>query len=332
MRLAFIVNDVETEVDEYTTTRLALAAARSGHEVWYVGVGDIDYRPDDHLGARAHGATFHDGDDLARFLERVKATEAHPGIDLDQFDAVMLRNDSVEDLHERPWAANLAVEFGYVLADRGVTVVNEPAGLARAASKLYLEEFPRDIRPRSLISRDRDELVSFVEEIGPTVLKPLYGAKGRNVFMVEDEDEVNLAQIIEALLEDGYVLAQEWIGDDSGGDLRMFLLEGVPLQDDGLYAAVRRVPRGADQRANISTGAQPQPAEITEREIEVARKIAGRLRRDGMFLVGVDMIADKVIEINVESPGGLQSVEHFTGIDFCPAIIDSLQRRVDGSK
>ena len=42
MRLAFFVNDVATEVDEYTTTRLARAAAQGRHEVWYVGVGDVE--------------------------------------------------------------------------------------------------------------------------------------------------------------------------------------------------------------------------------------------------------------------------------------------------
>ena len=42
MRLAFFVLDVATEVDEYTTTRLARAAVQGGHEVWYVGVGDVE--------------------------------------------------------------------------------------------------------------------------------------------------------------------------------------------------------------------------------------------------------------------------------------------------
>ena len=42
MRIAFFVNDVATEIDEYTTTRLARAAAQGGHEVWYVGLGDVE--------------------------------------------------------------------------------------------------------------------------------------------------------------------------------------------------------------------------------------------------------------------------------------------------
>jgi glutathione synthase len=47
MRLAFFVNDVAAEIDEYTTTRLARAAAQGGHEVWYVGVGDVEFGESD---------------------------------------------------------------------------------------------------------------------------------------------------------------------------------------------------------------------------------------------------------------------------------------------
>jgi glutathione synthase len=52
-----------------------------------------------------------------------------------------------------------------------------------------------------------------------------------------------------------------------------------------------------------------------------------RLRRDGMFFVGLDIIGDKVVEINVESAGGLQSVQHLTGVDFASEIIKALERR-----
>ena len=67
--------------------------------------------------------------------------------------------------------------------------------LVRATSKLYLEEFPEKIRPRSLVTRDPKAIERFVAKVGHSVVKPLYGAKGRNVFMIEDKHEVNLAQI-----------------------------------------------------------------------------------------------------------------------------------------
>ncbi len=162
MKLAFFVNDVATEVDEYTTTRLARAAAQGGHEVWYVGVGDIEHAESDgQLAARAHGAEFDKDDTLERFMERIKQRDAER-IVMDDLDALFLRNESIDDLQNRPWAAPLGVVFGQMLKARGVTVVNDPMSLIRATSKLYLEEFPEKIRPRSLVTRDPEAIERFV--------------------------------------------------------------------------------------------------------------------------------------------------------------------------
>ena len=327
MKVAFFVNDVATEESEFTTTRLAMATAKLDHEVWYVGVGDVDYETDDMLHARGHRAMYVDGDELLPFLSRAQEEERRSDIVLDEFDAVWLRNDTIEDMHDRPWASSVGVIFGQMLSSRGVTVVNDPVGLSRAGSKLYLQEFPADIRPRCIITRDQEEICDFVAETGLTVVKPLYGAKGKSVFMIEGKDDPNMAQMIEAVLSDGYAIVQEFVKGGEDGDLRLFLLDGEPLQVDGTYAAVRRVPQGADMRANISTGAKPEKAQIGETELAVVRSLKNRLVQDGMFFVGIDLIGDKVVEINAESPGGLQSVEHFTGIDFGVTVCEALEKR-----
>jgi glutathione synthase len=112
----------------------------------------------------------------------------------------------------------------------------DPMSLIRATSKLYLEEFPEKIRPRSLVTRDPEAIERFVAEVGHSVVKPLYGAKGRNVFMIEDEGEANLAQMTEAVLQDGYALVQEFVDGGEDGDARIFLLEGQILERDGQLA------------------------------------------------------------------------------------------------
>ena len=327
MRIAFFVNDVATEVSEYATTRLAMAAGKRGHEAWYVGVGDIDYLPDDRIRARAGRARYEEGDELKPFLERMQEEE-RTEIELDRFDAVWIRNEAVDDLEERPWAASAGVEFGRFLAERGVTVVNDPSTLARAGSKLYLHEFPQSIRPKGLISRDGDKIKDFIEQVGRSVIKPVYGAKGRNVFMVDGDDDPNLNQIIEAVCEHGYVTVQEFVSGGDDGDLRMFLLDGEILSHKGKHAAFRRIPGDDDPRANISAGGKPRSVELTDREYEIATTMKPKLRADGLFFVGIDIVGDKVIEINAESPGGLQSAEHFADYDWGLTICDALEQRV----
>jgi glutathione synthase len=327
MRLAFFVNDVATEVDEYTTTRLARAAAQLGHEVWYVGVGDVEFGGSDgQLVARAHAAAFEADDTLESFMERIKERDADRVV-MDDLDALFLRNESIDDLQERPWASPLAVVFGQMLKARGVTVVNDPTSLARATSKLYLEEFPEKVRPRSLVTRDPDAIERFVRKVGHSVVKPLYGAKGRNVFMIQDEGETNLAQMTEAVLQDGYAIVQEFVDGGEQGDARIFLLEGQILQREGQLAAFRRVPSGNDPRANISAGGRSVPLEIGEVQRGIVDAMSAKLVADGMWFVGIDVIGDKVVEINAESPGGMQSIERLYGIDVCPTVIQALERR-----
>ncbi|MEV6596380.1 hypothetical protein AB0M36_05860 [Actinoplanes sp. NPDC051346] len=328
MRLAFFVNDVATEIDEYATTRLARAASQTGHEVWYIGVGDVELgESDGRLVARAHAADFHEGDTLESFMTAVKERDAER-IVMDDLDALFLRNESIDDMQQRPWASPLGAVFGQMLKARGVTVVNDPMSLIRATSKLYLEEFPERIRPRSLVTRDPAAIEQFVSEVGRSVVKPLYGAKGRNVFMVDNEAEQNLAQITEAVLQDGYALVQEFVDGGEDGDARIFLLEGKLLERGGKAAAFRRVPNGKDPRANISKGGRSVPLEIGDVERGVIDAMGEKLVADGMFFVGIDLIGDKVVEINAESPGGMQSIERLYEIDVCLTVIEALERRV----
>jgi len=327
MRLAFLVNDVDTEIDEYTTTRLARAAARSGHETWYVGVGDLEFGSSDGLfAARARAARWKSEDTLASFMEGIKSRDTER-IVMDELDALVLRNESIDDLQERPWASPMGVVFGRMLAARGVTVVNDPNTLHRATSKLYLEEFPETIRPRSLVTRDPAAIERFVDEVGHCVVKPLYGAKGRNVFMIDGPGETNLAQMTEAVLQDGYAIIQEFIDGAEDGDARIFLLDGRILERDGRPAAFRRVPSGNDPRANISTGGRSVPLEVGDAELGIVEAMGDKLVADGMFLVGIDVIGSQVVEINAESPGGFQSVERLYDIDIAETVIEALERR-----
>ena len=53
---------------------------------------------------------------------------------------------------------------------------------------------------------------------------------------------------------------------------------------------------------------------------------AGTLGVVGM--VGLDIVGDKLMEINVFSPGGLGSAQKFTSINFSRFVIDALDRKV----
>lgn len=333
MRLVFVVNDIATELAGYTTTHLALAALRRGHDVRYVAVSDFALDPDDGTRAHARRAPVRRYRSADAYLAALRGRDAmRERIDLDDVDVLMLRNDPSRDALERPWARLAGVNFGRLALRHGVVVLNHPAGLMAALTKLYSHYFARDIRPATMVSRSSVDIKAFIEsQGGHAVLKPLFGSGGRNVFLVRPEDGPNVNQMIEAVSRDGYVIAQEYLPQAAEGDTRVFLLDGRALTCNGHIAAVRRVRDlgERDMRSNISAGARAVKANITPAMMRIIDSVQPRLERDGMFLVGLDIAGDKLIEINVFSPGALPAAEAFEGVDFSRTVIEAMEKKTE---
>ena len=328
MKIGFVVNDVATEKPVYTTTRLAMAASHAGHEVHLFGTGDFAYEPDGSLSVLAHG-TDKNHRSLERYLEAVQREDHAVQTRVDDFDVVMLRNDPADDAADRPWAPTAGVSFGQLIAAAGVLVVNDPHTLANALSKAYFQHFPEIVRPTTLISRDEELISDFVDDMGgKAVLKPLQGSGGSGVFLVDRKESRNLSQIVEAIARDGYVVAQEYLPEAKNGDVRMFLMNGRPLQVDGQYAAFRRRASAEDVRSNMSAGGKAEKVTVTDEMLELVEAVRPKLLADGMFLVGLDIVGDKLMEVNVFSPGGLGSCQALYDVDFAPAVIADLERKV----
>ena len=330
MRIGYVVNDVMTEETGFTTTRLAHEAHKQGHEVFVFGVGDIAYDTDEFVRARARTVPAKKYASHENFLKDMQSAKGvKERITVDDLDVLMLRNVPSDDYLKRPWASVAASEFGRVAMRRGVIVVNDPNGLAKASSKMYFQLFPEDVRPRTLITRDRDEIKEFAKKEGRCVMKPLQGSGGASVFLVRESDIPNLNQMIDAVSRDGFVICQEYLPAAESGDMRLFMMNGRPLQVKGKYAAFRRLRGGDDMRSNIHAGGKLAVAEVTEKDLKIAEIVRPKLVQDGMFLVGLDIVGDKLMEINVFSPGGLGSVQKLTKINFNKYVIGALERKVN---
>ena len=260
MKVGFVINSVATEKPEYTTVRLAYAAAEKGHETWLMGVDDFSHRPDGTVAAHARTASDKKLTSHEDFFDGI--TDGDQGcedIPIDELDVLMMRNDPADDAVDRPWAVTSGVLFGQLSVACGTLVVNDPAGLANAVNKTYFQHFPDAIRPRTLISRDPDDIAGFVKEMGGgAVLKPLQGSGGTGVFFVSSDESPNLNQMIEAVGRDGYIVAQEVLPEADQGDVRLFLMNGEPLIAGGHHAAFRRVNTTTDRRSNMRVGGEAQ--------------------------------------------------------------------------
>lgn len=331
MRIVLVVNDIQTEIPEYTSILLGLRMHNMGHEVYFTGVAGLAYYPDGLMGAtclKAPGKTYKttktylralQGDDAIE--ERVKATE---------MDVLFLRNDPASESAERSWAKNAALIFGQLALRHGVIVLNDPNSLSEAVNKMYFQHFPEKVRPRTLITRDPEEIHKFHEEQGGNIIvKPLQGSGGAGVFMVKDDDAVNLNQMIEAISRDGYVIAQEYLPKAAEGDVRLFVVNGEALYHKGKYAAIKRVNNNGDMRSNMSAGAVAEKVDVDDTMLDIVETIRPKLILDGMFMVGLDIVGDKLMEINVFSPGGLQGASKLQGVDFTAPVIEAIELKVN---
>lgn len=330
MRLGFVVNEVADEQAAYTTTRLAMNAVNRGHEAWLLGGGDFVYLPDGSLGANARTVTGSHYTDLREFLSEIQGEEArHERVEIDDFDILLHRGDPSIEVGDRGWAQSSPFLFGQLAAARGVIVLNDPVYLANAINKTYFQHFPEEVRPRTCISRSPDEIKNFIKEQGGhAVIKPLQGSGGQSVFLIRPDDAANLNQMIAAVTRDGYCIAQEYLPAAEKGDVRLFVMNGHALEKDGHYAAFRRVNKSGDMRSNMHTGGKSEPATIGPRELHLVDLVRPRLIANGMWLVGLDIVDDKLMEINVFSPGGLGSAQQVTGVDFTDVVMDDLEQKV----
>lgn len=324
MRLAIVTNSLDAQDAGESNFHVAAVAAASGHEVWMTTVGGLEIIPDGAPRLRARAVRPECCGDAVRALAAVREGTSE-WLDADRFDAILLRNNPFV---QHAWARDVALRFGAICERRGVVVWNEPRGLFRAADKLYLLELPREVRPATLVTRDRAEIEAFLEKHREVVLKPLGGSGGRDVFLVRTGSTRNLETIARTISRAGFIVAQEYVPEAMAGDTRLILLEGEPISVGGRIAAVRRVRGGDDLRSNIHAGGSVARAEVTEGMLAVARAVGPRLIADGLHLAGLDLAGDRLLEVNVFAPGGLRTASELEGVDFIAPAIAALERAV----
>ena len=328
MKIAFIINDIATEQASFTTIFLAATAHKRGHKVYVFGVGDLGYSSDGHMVAKARTVGDQKYQTNDTFFKALKASEGER-ISSEDLDVLFLRNDPSEDINKRNWAQNAAYIFGQIAVRDGVIVLNDPVKLADAINKMYFQHFPEILRPKTIITRDAKDIVEFFEEQKQRIiLKPLQGSGGKNVFIVDKKSKDNLNQIIEAISVDGYIIAQEYLPKAKEGDTRFFLMNGVPLEKDGVCAAMKRVNKEGDIRNNIHAGGKGMKADVDEEMMELVKILKPKLVQDGMFLVGADIVGNKLMEINVFSPGALNMISKMNDINFAEVVIESIETKV----
>jgi glutathione synthase len=235
-------------------------------------------------------------------------------------DAVLMRKDppfDVDYLH----AAHL-LELAEA---NGTFVMNRPAGLRAANEKLYALHFD-EYMPDTVVTRDRQRIRAFMGgHGGRCILKPVDGYGGRGVFKLE-AGATNTSAIIDQMTQEGAkrVVVQAYIPEASQGDKRVLMLDGEPM------GAILRVPPEDDHRGNIHVGGSVEKTSLTDREDALCRDVGERLVEDGLYFVGLDLIGERLTEVNVTSPTGIQEMSRLNDVDGAGTVIDWVADRAVG--
>jgi glutathione synthase len=328
MRICFVVADVRAQQPTYAGIYLALASHRRGHDVRFVSVDDLSFLDDNTVLATTRRVRHGDYASPAAYARALSSDEAVIDEDnLGNFEVVFLRYNPTRENVGR--VGTPLIDFAWRLRLGGTLVVNDHEGLRRAASRLYLNEFPPEIRAKTLVSRSASQLKQWVRALGgPAVLKPLQPRGGEHVFYVPHRKPSNLNQIITTVTATSYAVAQEYLPEIEQGEKRLLLLGAEPIRMGKRVAIYRRQTAigGAPGASGEAAGARSR-CEFGRPEQRICDMIRPKLLADGLYLVGVDIVGDKLLELNVFTPGGIHSLHELYGADVADIVICDLERR-----
>ena len=242
-------------------------------------------------------------------------TLAEETVALADTGAVLMRKDPPFD-NEYFYATHLLSQ-----AEReGARVFNRPAALRDHPEKLAILEFPEFIAP-TLVTREEADVREFHREHGDVILKPLDGMGGMGIFRV-GADGMNLGSIIETLNRGGAqtLMVQKYLPQIAEGDKRVLVIGGQPVP-----FVLARIPQGSEIRGNLAAGGKGVAQPISARDRATAEALGPVLAARGLLLVGLDIIGDRVTEINVTSPTCFQEIKQQTGFDVARRFIDALE-------
>jgi glutathione synthase len=319
MRFVFVMDPLERILpDKDTTFVFMLESLRRGHEIYYCDPQDLFVQK-----AKAHARVRRA--EVRRVLAEQREAVRHYQLfeeltaPLETFDAVFMRRDPPFDL-----AYFFATHLLSLVDSRRTFVLNDPRGLREANEKLYALNFPAVI-PETLVSSDLTRLKDFMVELGgEMIIKPLAGCGGAGVFHLQRNDR-NLNALLETATANGteLIMAQRYLPAVRQGDKRLIVLNGEPL------GATLRVPREDEHRGNIHVGGTCVNSDVSARDREIASILAARLRADGLYFVGLDIIGGYLTEVNVTSPTGVQEINALNGVCLEVDVIDFVEQRVN---
>ncbi|WP_335923152.1 glutathione synthase [Shewanella chilikensis] len=303
------IKDINIKKD--SSFAMLLAAQSRGYEIFYMEMQDLALLQGE---AWAKMRPLKVQEDPTDWYQLGEATDTP----LKELDVILMRKDPPFDTEY--------IYATYMLEraeEAGVLIVNKPQSLRDANEKLFTAWFSQ-FTPTTLVSSDPQRLRAFHAQHGDVILKPLDGMGGTSIFRVK-QDDPNLGVIIETLTNYGqnYAMAQVFIPEITKGDKRILVIDGEPVP-----YCLARIPKKGETRGNLAAGGSGVAQPLSESDWAIARALGPELKKRGLIFVGLDVIGDKLTEINVTSPTCIKEIEAAFDVNITCMLMNAIEQRL----
>ncbi|MCL4162973.1 UNVERIFIED_CONTAM: hypothetical protein GTU68_019971 [Idotea baltica] len=213
------------------------------------------------------------------------------------------------------------------LAERqGALVVNSPQALRDCNEKAFCAWFP-DICPDTLISRNATQFRDFLAKHKDIIVKPLDGMGGASIFRIQ-QSSANIGVIIETLTNYGktFAMAQTFIPEITQGDKRILMIDGEPVP-----YSLARIPAKGETRGNLAAGGTGIAQALADEDYAIAKRVGPELRKRGILFAGLDVIGDRLTEINVTSPTCIKEINAQFDTNIAGDLLTAIAAKLQGS-
>lgn len=311
MQIAMLISSAAVIRPTWTTAHLAQAALHAGHTVRFIEPASMEVTTQGRVVTRAHilDAPLASQAQLADRLRLGQLTRRY--VDVGGLDLMLMRANPLT-----PTVLNLAL----MAQERGVRVINDPAGIALTRTKTWLASLADVPRPKTLVTTDPAAVRAMAEGLPQgVVLKPAHGSGGRGVQLVRSAAHVPQAMREVVRSQPGPVVVQEYLKEADNGEKRLFWVDGHIV---GGYLR-QRAP--GSFLHNLQRGGQPQPTTVEDSDRAIVAALTPHLRRAGIVLAGLDIIGSALVECNTLNPGGIHYAESFRTCDGPSIAEETLQ-------
>ncbi|QNS01719.1 MAG: glutathione synthase [Buchnera aphidicola (Pentalonia nigronervosa)] len=202
----------------------------------------------------------------------------------------------------------------------GVLVINKPQSLRDCNEKIFISWFP-NLTPKTLVTRNIVQIQKFWKKYKDIIIKPLDGMGGKSIFRIKRQDN-NFLSIVESMTnyEKKYCMVQTYLKKITDGDKRILIINGTPVP-----WCLARIPLKGETRANLASGGIGQVKKLNQSDWKIANYVSPILKDKGLIFVGIDVIGNKLTEINVTSPTCICEIELEKKISISSMLIDYIE-------